>query len=102
MRDVIISKLSDRFPIIALDVIDESHMHNTPPGSESHFKVVIVSDLFKGKLPVKRHQLIYNVLADEMRDNIHALALHTYTADEWQSRAEVAPDSPDCQGGSKK
>ncbi|WP_299735578.1 BolA/IbaG family iron-sulfur metabolism protein [uncultured Endozoicomonas sp.] len=102
MREKIISKLNDTFPISFLDVMDESHMHNTPPGSESHFKVVIVSELFKGKLPVKRHQLIYGALADEMRDSIHALALHTYTPDEWLAREQAAPDTPDCRGGGKK
>lgn len=31
-----------------LDIINESFMHNVPAGSETHFKVVVVSDKFDG------------------------------------------------------
>jgi BolA protein len=82
-------------------VVNESHMHNVPPHSETHFKVVVVSAVFNGKRDVARHQLIYKLLAEEMAGPIHALALHTYTMDEWQLRNVVAPDSPECMGGSK-
>ena len=85
-----------------IDVINESHLHNTPPGSESHFKVVLVSNEFTGKLPVKRHQLVYGILVNELRSQVHALALHTYTPEEWQTRNQEAPATPDCKGGSKK
>ena len=84
-----------------IDVINESHLHNTPPDSQSHFKVIIVCDEFNGKMPVKRHQLIYGLLADELRHQVHALALHTYTQEEWLSRNQAAPATPDCRGGSK-
>ena len=95
MRDKIQQQLSSS----ELIIIDESHLHNTPPNAESHFKLIIVSDAFKGLLPVKRHQVIYQILSDELRDQVHALALHTYTASEWQQRGEQAPNSPDCHGG---
>jgi stress-induced morphogen len=49
---------------------------------------------------VKRHQAVYGVLAEYMGSPIHALALHTYTADEWRQR-EGSPDSPNCLGGGK-
>ncbi|MFA7552976.1 MAG: BolA/IbaG family iron-sulfur metabolism protein [Spongiibacteraceae bacterium] len=86
---------------VHLDVINESHMHSVPPNSETHFKVVIVSAAFDGKRSVARHQLMYKILADELAGPVHALALHTYTEEEWQRRHAVAPDSPDCMGGSK-
>jgi BolA protein len=76
-------------------------MHNVPPGSESHFKVVLVSSEFEDKMPVKRHQLVYKILSEEMQGGIHALALHTYTPTEWEHRLGQAPNSPDCKGGSK-
>ncbi|OED44024.1 transcriptional regulator [Endozoicomonas sp. (ex Bugula neritina AB1)] len=85
-----------------IDIINESHLHNTPPDSQSHFKVIIVSQQFSGKMPVKRHQLVYGFLADELRSQVHALALHTYTPEEWRSRDQTAPSTPDCLGGSKK
>lgn len=60
-----------------LTVTNESHMHSA--GTDSHFKVVIVSSDFEGKLLLQRHRAINKVLADELANHIHALALHTYT-----------------------
>lgn len=84
-----------------LEVVNESFMHAVPPGSESHFKVVVVSDKFAGKRTVARHQAIYQVLADEVKNRIHALAIHVYTPDEWADLQQTSPDSPACRGGSK-
>lgn len=91
-------KLQREFSPGHLDVVNESHMHNVPPGSESHFKVTLVSDAFEGMRPVRRHQAVYQVLAEEMAGPVHALALHTYTPEEWRGKA---PDSPRCLGGSR-
>ena len=84
-----------------LQVINESHMHNVPPNSETHFKVVVVSDQFDGKRSVARHQLVYSLLSEQMAGPVHALALHTFTAPEWQQSEQSAPQSPQCLGGSK-
>ena len=84
-----------------LEVINESHMHNVPPGSESHFKVVVVSDNFQGKMLVARHRMINQALAEELEGPIHALALHTMTPDEWAAKGGAAPVSPPCMGGGK-
>ncbi len=80
-----------------LEVLDESHMHSR--GLETHYKAVIVSPQFAGLNAVKRHQKVYACLG-ELMGQVHALALHTYTPEEW---AELggAPDSPSCRGGSK-
>ena len=94
-------KLNRAFPGGYQQVLNESHMHSVPPNSETHFKVVVVSPEFDGKRQVARHQLIYRLLADELAGPVHALALHTYTEDEWQQRAAAAPASPECLGGSK-
>ncbi|WP_062269831.1 BolA family protein [Endozoicomonas arenosclerae] len=101
MQDQVSNKLTTALDLEHFEILNESHMHNVPPGSESHFKVVLVSKEFEDKMPVKRHQLIYKILSDEMQGGIHALALHTYTPNEWQERQGQAPDSPDCKGGSK-
>ncbi len=92
-------KIVDGLSPAHLELVNESYMHSVPEGSESHFKAVIVSDQFAGKRPVQQHQLVYAALGDSM-GKIHALALHTYTQDEWQEK-QGAPDSPDCLGGSK-
>jgi BolA protein len=100
MQQQILQKLR-AFDPAHLDVINESHMHSVPPGSETHFKVVLVSAQLGGKRQVARHQLVYRALAEELAGGVHALALHTYTPAEWQARAQPAPESPQCMGGSK-
>jgi len=82
------------------ELINESHMHSGP-AMESHFKLIVVSERFTGLGAVKRHQMMYALLADELRDGVHALALHLYSPVEWQARQVAAPASPDCLGGSK-
>ena len=78
-----------------LNVLDESHMHSR--GLETHYKAVIVSPLFAGLNAVKRHQKAYATVG-ELMGQIHALALHTYTPEEWASQG-MAPASPTCRGG---
>ena len=95
-------KLRNAFEPLHLSVINESDNHNVPPGSESHFKVVIVAKAFNEERLIKRHRLVNNVLAEELSEKIHALALHTYTDSEWQQHyANNTPISPNCLGGSK-
>lgn len=94
-------KLAEGMQPLHLEVINESGNHNVPPGSESHFKVVIVSNDFEGKMLIKRHRMINELLADELKNKIHALALHTYTEQEWKEANGNAPMSPPCLGGSK-
>ena len=94
-------KLTEALQPLHLEVINESGNHNVPPGSESHFKVVIVSKAFEGKMLIKRHRLVNEVLAEELQGVIHALALHTYTEQEWAEQTGGAPMSPPCLGGGK-
>jgi BolA protein len=100
-ESIIIKKLEEVFSPDHLQVINESASHNVPEGSESHFKVVLVSQSFEGQSAVKRHQSVYAVLAAELQSGVHALALHTYLPVEWEKR-QSAPISPDCLGGSRK
>jgi len=96
-------KLLSAFSPLHLDVINESNNHNVPPGSESHFKVTIVSKEFEDERLIKRHRAVNSVLSEELAEKIHALALHTYTKDEWEKYYEVnTPLSPKCLGGGKK
>lgn len=100
VQQQITDKLTQQFSPDHLEVVNESHMHNVPAGSESHFKVVLATDAFEGKRQVQRHQQVYGVLADELAGDVHALALHTYSPQEWADVA-AAPESPQCMGGSK-
>ena len=97
----ITSALQAAFHPSVLQVENESHRHNVPRGSETHFKVTLVTKSFEGERSVRRHQSVYEVLADWLAGPVHALALHTYTPDEWE-RVGVAPNSPDCRGGTGK
>lgn len=101
-QQTIEAKLAEAFSLLHLQVENESQRHNVPPGSESHFKVVLVSDDFLGKSLVARHQAVYRVLGDEFKSGLHALALHLYTPQEWQDRHGNAPMSPPCLGGGKR
>lgn len=100
MQTLIEQKLASEFETQYLQVENESHMHNVAPGSESHFKVTIVSDSFRDQMLIKRHRMVNKTLQQEMQQ-IHALALHTLTPDEWQARAGNVADSPHCRGGGK-
>ncbi|PKM22569.1 MAG: transcriptional regulator [Gammaproteobacteria bacterium HGW-Gammaproteobacteria-14] len=92
-------KVREGMAVSELQLTNESHMHNVPAGSESHFRLVVVSEAFAGLLPVKRHQAIYALLAAELAGPVHALALHTFTPQEWAARGADAAASPACRGG---
>lgn len=95
------SKLAAAFAVAHLEIENESHKHNVPAGSESHFRVVMVSDDFSGKSLVARHRAVYGAVQAELAGGVHALALHTYTLEEWRQRNGSAPLSPPCRGGGK-
>lgn len=99
-RDRIEESLVQSFGLQHLEVTDESHGHNVPDGAESHFKIVAVSEEFAGKRLIQRHRMINELLASEFAGGMHALAIHVYTTDEWQTRFNQAPMSPPCAGGS--
>lgn len=93
-------KLTAAFAPRHLEVVNESYKHHVPPGSEAHFKVVLVSDRFEGLSKVKRQQAVYQTLAEDMAGPVHALAQYTYTPAEW-ARQGVAPETPACTGIAK-
>jgi stress-induced morphogen len=95
----ILSKLESHFTPLHLELINESERHHVPTGSESHFKVIIVSDAFAGLSRLQRHQAIYNALSDEMNTGLHALSISAQTAAEWQ-QAPASLKTPPCRGGS--
>ena len=98
IREQIQEKLRVAFQPAHLEVHDESYRHNVPAGSESHFKVVIVSDCFAGQRFLARHRLIYGELAAELAGSVHALALHTYTLTECEGWQDPVLASPNWRG----
>lgn len=73
-------KLTGNLSPESLRVVDESHLHVGHAGhreeGETHFRVYIVSAAFSGASRVERHRLVNSVLAEELRDRVHALAIH--------------------------
>jgi BolA protein len=102
IEESIRNKLSAALAPVVLEVVNESHGHNVPRGSETHFRVVVVSDRFDGERAVARHRLVYGLLEDERAAGVHALALHLFTAAEWAARDEQTTPSPACLGGGRK
>jgi BolA protein len=80
VKDVITEKLSATFAPQRLDVEDESHGHEGHaghrPGGQTHFRVTIVSEMFRGKNRIERHRMINQALAHELASGVHALAIH--------------------------
>jgi len=99
IQNSIETKLTDLLQPEVLDILNESHMHSGP-ATESHFKVVAVSQAFEGKMLIARHRMVNKALAEEL-DTIHALSLHTMTPDEYFDKAGKIADSPECGGGGK-
>jgi BolA protein len=101
VQNKIEEKLAQYFEPVFLQVINESGMHNVPEGSETHFKIVVVTEAFEGKRLIGRHREVNKLLKDELENDIHALAMHTYTESEWINIYGEFPASPNCLGGSK-
>jgi BolA family transcriptional regulator, general stress-responsive regulator len=79
-KDTITNKLREAFSPESLEVQDESHLHEGHaghrPGGETHFRLYIVSSAFQGKSRIERHRMINVALAAELKDSVHALAIH--------------------------
>ncbi|MDH2173191.1 BolA family transcriptional regulator [Acinetobacter johnsonii] len=77
-----------------LEVVNESSGHGGYfPGKESHFKVIVVSEIFAGLRLVQRHQKIYAVAGELLSPGkIHALAIHAFLPEEWQGQDTSSPN----------
>jgi stress-induced morphogen len=94
IQSEIVNTLNDAMDISSLKIINESHMHNVPKESETHFKAVIVSNDFNDLSTLKRHKLVYKIL-DSIMNKIHALSIHTFNEDEFKQNPLIL-DSPEC------
>lgn len=102
LSQMITRKLTEFFKPHYLSVINESYMHNVPKDSETHFKVIVVSDLFADKPLLMRHRLVNNTLKEELASGVHALSIQAKTPQQWESSNQEIPKSPPCMGGSKR
>ena len=78
--EIITEKLTEAFAPASLRVVDESHQHEGHaghrPGGQTHFRVDIVAEAFRGKSRIERHRMINATLAGELAGSVHALAIH--------------------------
>lgn len=101
IQTLIEKKITDELKPFHLEVVNESHLHHVPPNSETHFRVVVVSDHFKGLSLRERQQRVYAILKDAMAQGVHALSQKTYTVEEWSQRTQDPAPSPQCLGGGR-
>ena len=86
IEEQITKKLRQAFAPVALEVVNDSHRHaghaGSPQPGESHFSIKVVSESFAGKSRVERHRMVNEVLAEELKDRIHALAISALAPEE--------------------
>lgn len=97
----ITEKLSAAFSPEILEVTNESSRHNVPSGSETHFKVLVVSTQFENKSLIQRHRLINHTLADELSTTVHALSIQAVTPSQYKDKPDIH-ETPNCMGGGGK
>lgn len=95
------TKLEQALNPEVLELRNESGGHAVPPGSETHFRVAVVSSRFEGLSPLQRHRLVHAALSEELAGPVHALAIQARTPAQWRENPQLDA-SPPCLGGSKK
>ena len=98
VAQMIRQKLTVKFNPTHLELDNESHMHSVPPGSESHFRLILVSDVFAGLTRVARQRLVNECLQAELKGSVHALSMRVMTPQEWLATGAQMPVSPQCLG----
>jgi len=88
--------LNKAFQPLFLEVLNESPQHNVPENSESHFRVLIVSDKFSKLSLIKRHQMVYQAVQEQIKEKIHAFSQQTLTPEEFKARGGILNSSPPC------
>ena len=86
MAYLITRRLTEAFAPESLRVIDESEHHaghaGHRPGGETHFRLYIVAQAFRGKSRLERHRMINAALAEPLAGGVHALAIHAASPEE--------------------
>lgn len=72
--------------IIKAGIPDAEVIVEDMTGTRDHLDITVVSDVFKGKMLIEQHQMLMNLLKDELKQRIHAVKLQTYTKEKFQTR----------------
>lgn len=97
-EDALKHKIESALSPVVLKIENESHKHSSGLGAESHFKVLVVSDAFKGVSRIERQRVVFDLLAQEMK-TIHALSLRLLTLEENSKSSDFV--TPNCQSKNK-
>lgn len=98
----IFETLSKSLSPVHIEIENESDMHSVPPNSETHFKILVVSQAFAGKSRIDRQRLINELLKSELQNGLHALTQKTLTPEEWEKQKSALNfESPNCMGGGR-
>ena len=101
VAEAITAALTSTFEPLHLEVLNESYMHSVPRGSETHFKVVLVSASFDGQSLIQRHRAVNAALAPQFQQGLHALSIVARTPAQWEQSGGAVSQSPACVGGMK-
>ena len=101
VQETIERKLQSELNPLHLEVQNETYKHHVPPDAESHFKVVVVSERFEQKSLVEQHQLVNQILAEDLAGPIHALSIQAKTPSQWEVSGHQVRETPECRGGSQ-
>ena len=98
LQSLIRSRFETLLTPVFLEIEDESHSHSR--GEESHFKVLIVSEIFEGKSLIERHRMVNS--AAQGTDNslpCHALSIQAKTPKQYEAGKTKIQSTPGCLGG---
>ena len=101
VEKILREKLGSLLSPSVLEIENESPMHGLPRDAEKHFRVVAVSEMFKDRSRIERHRLVHEILAEELKSQVHALSVQAFTPEEWRAKNGETFASPPCLGGGK-
>ena len=93
-------KIEDALKPVFFEIENESVKHRRPPGAETHFRLLVVSEKFDGLSRVDRQRLVASLFDDERDEGLHALTQKALTPTEWEAQKDQAQTpSPNCKDG---
>lgn len=96
IENLLRSQLQEGLKPVLLEVFNESPNHNVPENSESHFRVLIVSEKFSGLSLIQRHQMVHKLVSQQIKEKIHAFSQQTLTPEEFKKKGGELASSPPC------
>lgn len=93
--------LEAQFPGAEYGLENESSQHAVPADSETHFKLLVITDAFLGVSRVERSRRVQNLFAEEFQSGLHALSIRALTREEADKGAQDGFVSPACMSRRK-